>query len=75
MKVRFTRAYTVKDDEGTAYAEGDVVTLPEASAMHFVNRNAAVVVDEAGPQTAMLDPGEKAVKPRGRPRHAVDPGS
>lgn len=75
MKIRFTRDYGVKDAEAKQYVAGDVVTVSKASAMHFVNRGAAVIVDGAEPQTAMLESSEKAVKPRGRPRHAADSGT
>jgi hypothetical protein len=51
------------------------VTMSKPSAMHFVNRDAAVIVDGAEPQTAMLEPSEKAVKPRGQPRNAADSGT
>lgn len=68
MKIRFTRDYGVKDAEAKQYREGDVLTVNKASALHFVNRGAAVIVDDTGPQTAMVEPDEKAVKPRGRAR-------
>jgi hypothetical protein len=74
MRIRFTEDYTVKDGEAKTYKAGKTYDLPETSCQHFVNRHAAVYTD-AEPQTAMVDPGEKAVKPRGRPRNAVDPGT
>jgi hypothetical protein len=68
MKIRFTRGYDVKDDSAKHYDEGDEVTLSEASAMHFVNRGAAVIVTGAGVEVASVEPPETAVARRGKPR-------
>ena len=45
-EVRFIRAYTVKDGSGKKYKAGEVVDLQDASANHFINRRAAVLVGE-----------------------------
>lgn len=45
VKIRFTRTYQVRDDEGQTFEEGKSYALPEASALHFVRRGAAVIED------------------------------
>jgi hypothetical protein len=44
VKVKFLRTYTVNDEEAFRYEEGKVYEMSEASARHFVNREAAKVV-------------------------------
>lgn len=47
MKIKFTRAYKVQDAEGKEYTPGDVVSVSEDSANHFINRGVAEAhVDE-----------------------------
>ncbi len=76
MRIRFTEDYTVKDDEGKTYKAGKTYDLPQTSCQHFINRHAAVAADGgSAPQTAMVEPGEKAVKARGRARNAADSGT
>ena len=60
-EVRFTRNYTVKDGSGTKYRAGEVVDLPEASAQHFINRQAAVLLGQE-PETAEAPSGEGVVE-------------
>lgn len=43
----FTRAYKVQAASGAEYQAGQEVTLPEPSALHFINRNAAVLKSDA----------------------------
>lgn len=48
IKVKFTRDYKVKDDEGNKFKEGKEYELTESSAAHFIVRGAAVRVGSAG---------------------------
>lgn len=41
LKIKFNRAYRVKDGGGATYKEGQVVSLDEASARHFITRGVA----------------------------------
>jgi len=43
--IEFVRDYLVKDNSGTEYAVGDTLECNEASAQHFINRRAAVLVE------------------------------
>lgn len=45
--VRFLRPYTVKDAEARHYAMGQEVDMSDASALHFVTRKAAVIVENS----------------------------
>ncbi len=47
VKVKFTREYTVRDEEARTYKVDEVVELPPASANHFIVRGAAELVDDA----------------------------
>ena len=40
-RIRFVRTYTVRDDSGTTFEQGQVVTVSEASARHFETRGLA----------------------------------
>jgi hypothetical protein len=79
MKIRFTRAYTVRDVTGMVYAEGAVLDCSDATARHFISRGAAIAVAAPGdaqtrrqanvqpPRAAVVEPGEPikvAVKKR-----------
>ena len=44
-KITFLIDYAVDAEGGEAYAAGDVVELPEASAEHFVKRGAAEAIE------------------------------
>ena len=74
VDVPFTRNYTVKDDVGTKYDEGQVVVgMEESSAIHFYNRGAAVILepeDEVTKQEVEPEDEGSEAKPasrRGRP--------
>jgi len=70
-KVKFLRAYTVKDAEARTYEKGKVYEMPMASALHFVNRRAAEIVTRGpkpAPETASVAAPETAVMPTGKPR-------
>lgn len=41
MKVKFTRDYTVKNEEAAHYEKGKTYEMNDASAKHFINRRAA----------------------------------
>ena len=43
--IKFVRGYKVQHAEGTQYQVDQVVSLPEDSANHFINRDAAVEVE------------------------------
>lgn len=66
MQIRFLRDYTVQDEAGKTFKQGQVCNMSEASCVHFVNRGAAEFV--TGMETASMAPSETAVRPRGRPR-------
>lgn len=46
LRIRFVREYEVKDELRTRYKLGQRLEMPEASALHFINRGAAVPDDE-----------------------------
>ena len=50
MRVKFTRHYAVRDGSGKEYREGDVEDFTPASALHFINRDAAVEIKEKTPR-------------------------
>lgn len=58
-KIKFLRAYTVKDETRTHYKQGDVVALPLPSCDHFVRRNLAEWVAER--EAATVETPAKAV--------------
>lgn len=76
MKVRF-----LKDCHGTHgnFAAGQIVDIAEAVAVAWgragviepVATPAAAKVPDMASETTAVDTGEKAVKPRGRPRRVV----
>ncbi len=71
VKVKFLRAYTVKDAEARTYEDGKVYEMSPESAQHFVNRGAAVVVTRGPrpvPETASVAAPENAKLPPGKPR-------
>lgn len=43
LKIRFTRDYQQLDEKVLDFVEGQVVSMNEASAMHYVNRQVAVI--------------------------------
>ena len=43
--IKFVRGYKVQNAEGNQYQVDQVVSLPEDSANHFINRDAAVEVE------------------------------
>lgn len=54
MRVKFSKAYTVKAKDGESYAEGQTVDFDDdASAQHFINRGVAEEV--AGKRQAPAD--------------------
>jgi hypothetical protein len=67
VKIRFSKAYKVKAAGGESYKEGQTVSLPRASADHFINRGVAddvAAAKEAGP-----------VEDDGSPDGPIDPAS
>ena len=44
VEIQFNREYTVQDAEGKQYKEGEKLKCSEASAQHFINRDAAELV-------------------------------
>jgi len=44
--IKFVRHYLVKDGSGTEYAAGDTLECDQAGAQHFINRRAAILVEE-----------------------------
>ncbi|MCB9868144.1 MAG: hypothetical protein H6816_16080 [Phycisphaerales bacterium] len=59
VKVRFLRAYKVKDEEGREFEEGKEYDLTPDSAQHFISRQAAVLM-EAGKPKSKAKAGETA---------------
>lgn len=55
MKIRFTHAYKVKDEEAREFSPGDVVDVSEASANHFINRGVAELHVEEKPKRKKAD--------------------
>lgn len=58
MKIRFTETREVKDGEGkvkTRFQAGESYELQAASARHWLNRNAAVVVDSSAASKEVTD--------------------
>ena len=49
MKIKFTRQYEPKDGSGVVYEVGGVHDFTPASALHFINRGAAVEVKRGKP--------------------------
>lgn len=47
VKIRFLRDYKVKSVDGEKYRENQSVTVPEASARHFIGRGVAEAVQAA----------------------------
>lgn len=47
---------------------GQVADVEAAAARELVDSGVAVVVERAAPETAMREPGERAVRPPGRTR-------
>ena len=45
LKIRFLKDHQQFDKKLLEFAEGEVCTMNEASAMHYVNRGAAEIVD------------------------------
>lgn len=43
-RIKFTRDYKVKADDGEKYVEGQEVEVSEVTAKHFISRGAAVEV-------------------------------
>lgn len=43
--IEFTSDVTVRDGSGTHYAKGQVIELSERSALHWLNRQVARIVD------------------------------
>lgn len=50
MHIRFLTNYTVKAAEASEYEKNEVYEVSEASALHFVNRKAAVIVEKPKPK-------------------------
>jgi hypothetical protein len=46
MKIKFTQTRTTKEAKPQTFKEGEVHDLPEPSANHWINRGAAVEVEE-----------------------------
>lgn len=74
MRIRFLKTVSVPPPDGRSYKEGKIYDLPDASALRWLRRNVAVIVDETRTsgtdiiETASVDGGEKTVRKRGRPR-------
>ena len=60
MKIKFTRNYTVQDGTGKTYQEGEIVDFVDASARHFLNRDAAIehVLARGRPKKKADEPAE-----------------
>lgn len=54
VKVRFTRTYQVRDEEGRTFEEGKTYPMSESSAQHFVRRRVAVI-DDGKPKKGKAD--------------------
>lgn len=66
MKVKFTEHYTVKAADGQTYKKGEIVDMNEASAMHYINRGAAVAhVEEKKPEKKEEPKAVETEKPKG----------
>jgi len=62
MKVKFTRNYTVKDEEAAFFEEGKTYEMNDASANHFISRRAAVKVASGSVSTPSPAVEKKPVK-------------
>lgn len=60
VKVQFTRTYTVRDEEGRTFKEGETCDLSRPSADHFIKRGAAVEVTGKPAKPKAGKPAEEA---------------
>ena len=67
MRIKFIREYRVKDELGTIYKEGKSLDVSEASARHFINRNAAIELGN-NRKRAKPDKGTSKLLPGARKR-------
>lgn len=63
--IRFKRDYRVEAAGGATYSSGDVVECSEATAEHFIARQAAELCDSK--PAAADEPAEDAPKPESKP--------
>lgn len=69
--IRFLRKYTVQDQSGTSYAAGDLLECGQATANHFLDRQAAELVVAPAVEAKQPEAPESS-KLKGKPRGKQD---